>query len=350
VILPATYPAALLLMLMCMLCWGSWANTHKLAGKLRFELFYYDYALGIALCAVIAAFTVGSMNSQDLTFQDNFLIASLRKIAYGFGAGMLLNLALVLFVGAVSVAGMGVTFPMCTAVMVLTAALWNYIPNFQANPFLLIGGGACLLASVAVNAFAYSSHSDSGITSQPRRPDPKKPGAARQASAVTGIVLAVLSGILMGLVSPIVDSVRSEETGIAPYGLALLLAAGIFSSTFIIVPFFMNFPVQGAPVEIRAYFSGTKKQHLWGVLGGIVWMAGTVAYLAATSTPTLTATDTAVTSSVASAAAVLGALWGLLVWRDFRGSRPMVKILLLGMLVLYAGGAGMVVLAPLYGK
>src|SRR5579864_544711 len=111
-LLPQTYGAALSLIVLTMFCWGSWVNTHKLAGKWRFELFYYDYALGIALCAAVAAFTLGSMNSQELTFQDNFLIASLRKIVYAVGAGMLLNLALVLFMGALSVAGMGVAFPM----------------------------------------------------------------------------------------------------------------------------------------------------------------------------------------------------------------------------------------------
>jgi hypothetical protein len=43
---PQTYQIALLLMVLTMLCWGSWANTLKLCPGYRFQLFYWDYALG----------------------------------------------------------------------------------------------------------------------------------------------------------------------------------------------------------------------------------------------------------------------------------------------------------------
>jgi glucose uptake protein len=350
VILPATYSAALLLMFACMFCWGSWPNTLKLSGRWRFELFYYDYALGIALCAAIAAFSLGSFNSQDLTFQDNFLIASTRKIVYAFAAGMLLNIANLFFTSSFSVSAMALTFPVSMALTVVTTSIWNYFPGAQGNPLLLFGGMVCLVASVVLSASAHSSHAESLIPAKPVRPDPRAAEASRPASTGVGVVLAVLSGIVMGLTLPLLDFLRSGENGVSSYGIGLLLAAGIFISTFLFVPFFLNFPVQGAPVEFRAYFKGSKKQHFWGVFGGIVWMAGTTCYLAGIGTATLSAVNTSVNFGVVYAAAWVGALWGLLAWREYRGSAYRVKMLLLGMFVLYAAGVGMVALVPLFGK
>src|SRR5215475_13772923 len=110
-ILPTTYLAALVLLVFSMICWGSWANTQKLAGKWRFELFYYDYSLGTLLCSVLLAFTFGSLHSQELTFTDNMLIVSKHHMAYALGAVAVFNLANMLLVAAISVSGLAVAFP-----------------------------------------------------------------------------------------------------------------------------------------------------------------------------------------------------------------------------------------------
>src|SRR5882724_6218906 len=124
--LPTTYLGALFLRVFSMLCWGSWANTQKLTGKWRYELYYYDYALGVVVCAVIAAFTFGSLNSAELTFSDNFLISSYRKMAWGFFAGCVFNLANMMLVAGISVAGLSVAFPVGIGLALVIGVVWNY--------------------------------------------------------------------------------------------------------------------------------------------------------------------------------------------------------------------------------
>jgi glucose uptake protein len=339
-------------MFACMFCWGSWANTFKLSGRWRFELYSYDFALGIVLCAAVAAFTLGSLNVQDLTFQDNFLIASTRKIGYSFIAGMLLCIANLLLLGAVSLSGMTVAFPISMSLAVISSAVWNYFPSSQANPMMLFGGIVCLAVAVVLAAFAQTSHMDAQMVAvaKPLRPDPRAPGPTQSAPTAVSVILAAVSGIMLGLVSPLLDFSRSGENGVSPYGMSLLMAGGILVATILFVPFFLNFPVQGAPLEFRGYFVGSKKQHFWGFFGGIVWMTGTVCYLVGLSTPTLTAANVVTDYGVVYAAAWLGILWGLLVWHDFKGSAYRVKMLLLGVFVMYGAGVAMVALAPLYGK
>jgi glucose uptake protein len=159
-ILPTTYFGALLLLIVSMLCWGSWANTQKLAGKWRFELFYYDYSLGVLLCAIVAAFTFGSWLPKELTFQDNFLIAGRRQMIYGVAAGAVFNLANMLLVAAIAVAGMAVAFPIAIGLALVIGVIWNFALNPQGNPFLLFGGAALVFAAIIINAFAYSTYVD----------------------------------------------------------------------------------------------------------------------------------------------------------------------------------------------
>src|SRR3954466_8030730 len=109
-ILPTTYMAALLLSIVSMLCWGSWANTSKLTKKWRFELFYFDYSFGVIIAAVIAALTFGSMG-QSLSFIDNMDVAGKRQWALAAAGGIVFNLANILLVGAISLAGLAVAFP-----------------------------------------------------------------------------------------------------------------------------------------------------------------------------------------------------------------------------------------------
>ena len=106
-ILPASQAATFALLVISLICWGSWANTLKLAGKWRFELYYYDFALGFAVLAVVAAFTGGFLNPGELTFQDNFLITGYRNMAYVIAAGIVFNLGNMLLAATISTAGHG---------------------------------------------------------------------------------------------------------------------------------------------------------------------------------------------------------------------------------------------------
>src|ERR1700733_11789022 len=156
-IVPATYNSALLLIILSMICWGSWANTFKLAGKWRFELFYYDYSLGVLIAAIVAAYTFGSMGS-DLSFSDNMLIAVRRNMAYAVAAGIIFNLANMLLVAAISVAGMAVAFPIGIGLALVMGVIWNYILNPQGNLILLALGVIMVVIAIVVDALAYRAH------------------------------------------------------------------------------------------------------------------------------------------------------------------------------------------------
>src|SRR5712675_3335277 len=135
-ILPATYNSALLLIILSMICWGSWANAFKLTGKWRFELFYYDYSLGVLLAAIIAAYTFGSMG-DELSFSDNLIVAMRRNMAWAVAGGVVFNLANMLLVAAISVAGLAVAFPIGIGLALVVGVVWNYFIKPQGNPVLL---------------------------------------------------------------------------------------------------------------------------------------------------------------------------------------------------------------------
>ena len=350
-ILPSSSLASLLLLVLALFCWGSWANSQRLVYKWRFELFYYDFALGMVACALAAMFTLGAMNSQELTVSDNLLIASYRKIAYAVGAGIVVNLANMLLIAGVSLSGMSVAFPISFGVGLIVMSITNFIGNTSsANAALLFGGIVLVLIAVVVDAVAYNSHLDALAAATKSGPmlDPRTKLAARTPTAARGIVISVLSGIALGFFFPIVDSSRAGENGVSPYGVAAMIAGGVFFSTLLYVPFFVNFPVQGEPVQVRDYFKGAKKQHFWGIFAGIVWSIGLLAALVAWAAPPSAQAAPALMTGLIQGVPILAALYGLLVWREFKGSGQSVKMLLMGMIVLFVAGLAMIALAPVY--
>ena len=245
-ILPATYNSALLLIILSMICWGSWANMFKLAGKWRFELFYYDYSLGVLLAAIVAAFTFGSMGS-DLSFSDNLLIALRRNMAYATAAGVVFNLANMLLVGAISVAGMAVAFPIGIGLALVVGVIWNYRLNPQGNPILLAAGVALVAGAIIVDAWAYSAHTQSVQATAGKAP---RKGTA---TSPKGILLSLISGLLMGSFYPLVEMAKGggpDNAGLGPYPVAFLFAIGVFVSTFIFNLYFLNLPVQGTALSM----------------------------------------------------------------------------------------------------
>ena len=351
--LPTTYLAGILLMIFSMLCWGSWANTQKL-GKGRFELYSYDLSVGVVICAAILAFTFGSLNSSELTFQENFLIVTYRKMAYCVGGGMVFNLANLLLLGAMSIGGLAVAFPVSLGVAAIVSAVWNFALNPQGNAILILGGAVLVAAAIMVNVFAYTTHVDlqaeeskkAALQLDPRakrtRPRIKPAGPAR------AVTLSVISGILMGIFSPVMNAGREGDNGVGPYGMALLFAAGMLVSTFLYTPFFLNFPVSGAPIQFFDYFKGTARQHLLGLVGGGLLALGAAAGFVGAATPASVKIGPAFGDTALHVGAVVAALWGLLAWHEFKGGNERIRMLLAVMLVLYLAGLGMMSIAPLY--
>src|SRR5580658_8098341 len=161
-----------------MLCLGSWANLQKRTGKWRYELFYWDFSVGIALTAVLAAFTLGSLNSSQLTFSDNLLITSYHKISYALEAGFVVGLANVFLVGALSVAPISVVFPVGMGVSLAVETAW-LLSSPEGNVLLLMGGAVLVLAAIVMSAFTYSLYAqEQRLIKKALTPDPRTPVAA----------------------------------------------------------------------------------------------------------------------------------------------------------------------------
>lgn len=344
-VLPQNYLAALLVTILSMICWGSWANTQKLAGKWRFELFYFDYSFGVLVAALLAAYTFGTLGFDGFLFTDDLMRAGKRNMAYGFGAGVLFNLANMLLVAAISVAGLAVAFPVGIGLALIIGVVWNYVINPQGNPTLLFTGVGIVVAAIVMDAVAYRAHALAKV---------KLAIKAGQSKTVIprvgwkGLVLSLVSGLLMGSFYPLVEMGKAGDTGLGPYAIAFIFALGIFFSTFVFNLFFMNLPVEGEPVEILDYFKGTRKQHLLGLAGGIIWATGTISNFVAASTPSEVQVGPAISYALGQGATLVSALWGLLVWKEFAGAQGRVKLLLALMLALFAIGLGMVSIAPLF--
>ena len=216
-ILPASQAATLALLVVSLICWGSWANTLKLAGKWRFELYYYDFVLGFALLAVAAAFTAGSLNSNELTFQENFLITGYRYMAYVVAAGIIFNLGNMLLAATVSLAGMAMAFTVTFAIALVVSTAWTLIFEVPSGMLLSLAGAGLLLAALVLAAFAYSHYVDAradaakkaALAVDPRTRPAKD--APRSSGAVRAVTLGVLGGIALGLFRPLLDAAREGE-------------------------------------------------------------------------------------------------------------------------------------------
>ena len=334
-LLPQTYGAALSLIVLTMLCWGSWANTFKLAGKWRFELFYYDYSLGVLIAATIYALTFGNLGHDGLAFSDDLMHSGSRQIFFGALGGVVFNLANMLLVAAISVAGLAVAFPVGIGLALVIGVIWNYALKPQGNPVLLFTGAAIVVGAIILDALAYRA---------------LEAGKAQAARKVTGkgIVLSLVSGVLMGSFFPLVEIGKAGERGLGPYAIGFVFAVGVFLSTFVFNLFFMNMPVEGPPVAMSGYFKGTGRQHLLGIVGGMIWATGTIANFAAASSPESVQVGPAISYAIGQGATMVSALWGLLVWNEFAGAGPRVRLLVVIMLILFVCGLGLVSVAPLY--
>lgn len=346
-ILPTTYVSALLLTFLTMLCWGSWANTTKMTGKWRFELFYFDYSFGVFLTATVLALTFGSMGTE-LSFLDNLLITSKRPLFFAFMAGTIFNLANMLLVAAISVAGMAVAFPIGIGLALVIGVVWSYALNPQGNPILLFAGAALLVVGIIVVARAYREYAAMKEAEQARALPQR--GRKPAKTGLKGIGLSLACGVLMGSFYPLVEMSKQGELGLRAYAVGFIFSIGVLLSTPFFNLFFMNLPVKGKPIGIRAYVRGTTRQHLLGLAGGAIWTIGAVANFAAASAPPEVQVGPAISYAIGQGAVLVSTLWGLLYWKEFEGVSPRAKRLIVAMIVLFVLGLGSISVAPLFAQ
>lgn len=336
-LIPTTYGWTLFALVLSMICLGSWANAHKAAGKHRFELFYYDFSIGALIAAILAAISLG-MIGNELTFEDNLSIAGKRQMGLAVLAGGIFNLGNMLLLAAISIAGMSVAIPISFGISIVISVIWSYAAKQQGSPALLFGGVAVLLAAIAANAMAYHSHA---LATRPKVKN-------QIGGGLKGIAISVASGILMGLHAPVVEYSRLGDIGLGSYTALLFMTVGMLLTTFLYNLYFMNLPVQGEPVKFRQYFSAGMKNHVLGLIAGVIWAAGMAAALTTMTVAKAAYAGPALTFGLSNGALIVSALCGLIVWKEFDGATGKAKALAPVMLVLFLAGLVMLALAPLY--
>jgi glucose uptake protein len=324
--IPQVYSVALIMMVLSMVCWGSWANTQKLCRNWRFELFYWDYLWGILLMALIAGFTLGRTDagSPD-SFVNNLGATDLSHVLMAFAGGVIFNVGNILLVAAIALAGLAVAFPIGIGLALVIGAVLNYVVTPKGNPYFLFGGVLLVCVAIVLDALAYRKLSqDLKVSSK-------------------GIIVSVLAGIGIGVFYPLIAKALKGENHLGPYTVMFIFALGILACTIPVNYIFMRRPVSGPPVALGDYFKGTGALHFWGVLGGMIWCVGTTSNFVASYTQMV---GPATSYALGQGATMVSAIWGVFVWKEFRGAGPEVKRFLALMFVFFIIGLACVALAP----
>jgi glucose uptake protein len=324
-----SYPLAVFFCIITMLCWGSWANTQKLAASSwRFELFYWDYVIGIVLLGLIFAFILGNHGTEGRSFIDDLKQASETNILSAFSGGIIFNAANILLCAAIAIAGMSVAFPVGIGLALVIGVIVNYIDHPLGNKVLLFGGVILVVIAILLNAFAYRK-----MQSGYKNPSSK------------GLILSVISGVLMGLfykyvaASMFPDFTFPEAGKLSPYTAIVFFSGGILASNFLFNTVLMRRPFAGSPVSYKDYFSGGFKNHITGILGGIIWCIGMSFSIIASGKA-----GPAISYGLGQGATVVAAIWGIYVWKEFKGAKG-VKVILSTMLVCYIIGLILIIIS-----
>ncbi|MHC5075247.1 MAG: GRP family sugar transporter [Planctomycetota bacterium] len=329
-----SYTVAVVMCFITMLCWGSWANTQKLASKeWRFQLFYWDYCIGVLLLTLIIALTMGSIGSVGRGFITDIQQAASASIGWAMLGGVVFNLANILLVVAIDIAGMAVAFPVGIGLALVLGVIYNYLPApEQYKAPILFLGVACVAVAIVVNALAYR-----------RLSTDKK-------STKFGVVISVLCGIIMSLffflvTMAIAKNMNAPEAGkLTPYTALVFFALGLFLSNFVFNTIAMKWTVSGEKVAVGDYFTkGNTRLHLVGILGGIIWGVGmSFSMIAGTKA------GFAISYGLGQGATLVAAFWGVFIWREFKaapkGTNPFLALMFLFyiiglVLIVYANKA-----------
>ena len=253
------YATAVILCIVTMLCWGSWGNTQKLAGRTwRYELFYWDYVVGMLLFSLILCFTLGSIGSEGRPFLEDLAQAAPKALGSVLLGGVIFNASNILLSASVSLAGLAVAFPLGVGLALVLGVVINYLGAPKGDPVILFLGVALIVIAIVCN----------GIASGRVR---KEPGSSAQNRK--GILLAVLAGVLMSFFYRFVaaamdlDNFESPTPGmLTPYSAIFIFSVGVLLSNFVFNTLVMKRPFVGTPVGYDAIWSGC-----WAARSG-VWV------------------------------------------------------------------------------
>ena len=326
-----SYLLAVVFCFITMLCWGSWANSQKLAAKSwRYELFYWDYVIGMILFAILIAFTMGSCGTEGRPFLEDVAQANGKALGSIILGGVIFNASNILLSASTSIAGLAVAFPLGVGISLVLGTIINYIGAPAGNPVLLFIGVALIVVAIICNGVASGK-----ISSE------KKAGANK------GIILAAVAGTLMAFfyrfvaASMDLENFAAPAVGkVTPYTAIVIFSLGVLLSNFVFNTLVMKKPFVGEPVTYKQYFAGSFKTHLVGVLGGAIWCLGTAfSYIASGKA------GAAISYALGQGAPLIAAIWGVFIWKEFKGADKQVYGLLGVMFVLFIAGLGFIIAA-----
>lgn len=326
-----SYALAVFMCFITMLCWGSWANTQKLASKeWRFQLFYWDYSIGVLLLAVVLAVTMGSMGSTGRSFFTDLGQASQNAILSALIGGIVFNLANILLVAAIDIAGMAVAFPVGIGIALAQGVLVNYMKTPEGNLFLLFAGVALVLIAIILDALAY-----------------KKLPSQGDKSVAKGLIISIIAGIAMGffyrfVVDAMVPDFTNPVPGLmTPYTAVVIFSVGLLLSNFVFVTIIMLKPLSGSPVRLMDYFfKGNPKLHLVGILGGAIWSLGMSFSIIASDVA-----GPAISYGLGQGATMIAAFWGVFIWKEFKNAPKGTNKLLTAMFGCFIIGLALIIYA-----
>lgn len=328
-----SYSIAIFLTFITMLCWGSWGNTQKLATKSwPFQLFYWDYTFGVLIVSLVLGLTMGSSGTSGRSFIPDLCQASMYAIVLALLGGVVFNIANLLLVAAIDIAGLAVAFPIGIGLALVQGVIVNYIGETNhGNSILLFSGVALVALAIVMDALAYRKLS------------------ANQGSTKKGIVLSLLAGFAMGFFYRFVaDSMfkdfNTPESGLmSPYTAVFIFSIGILVSNFLWNTIFMYKPIKGEPVKYSMYLTmGTPKLHLIGILGGVIWGLGMSLNIIASGSA-----GTAVAYGLGQGATLVSAIWGVFIWKEFAKAPKGTNTLLAAMFVLFVAGLSLIIISKL---
>lgn len=326
---PQTYVIALSLMLVSMICWGSWANTIKACPGYRFQLFYWDYVLGLIFAALLWGITIGSVGASGRPFVADLTHADGRHIVFALIGGAVFNIANLLLVAAIEIAGLAVAFPVGIGLALVVGAVSSYVLSPGGNPFLLFTGIALVVAAIVFDALAYRIRETELRT-----------------LSLRGLVISLIAGLLMGSFYPFVSKAMSGQGALGPYGITFVFAVGV---ALCAIPFnylLMRRPLTvGEQVSFRGYLHARFAWHLWGIAGGAIWCTGAVFNFVASRSQVV---GPAVSYSIGQGATMISAAWGVFIWREFAHAPRRSKLFLVWMFLLFLCGLTAIALSPVF--
>jgi glucose uptake protein len=303
---PETYAISLALMLTTMLCWGSWANTMKLCPGYRFQLFYWDYVIGLIAGAVLWGVTLGSLGSVGRPFFADIAHTDQSHMLFALLGGILFNIANLLLVAAIDIAGLAVAFP--------------------------VGIGlALVVGAIVLDAMAYRLRE-----------------TERQSLSMRGVVISLIAGLLMGSFYPFVSRSMSGHGAAGPYAASLFFVLGVALCAIPTNYLLMRRPLDGStPVAMAGYPAARGSYHWWGILGGVIWCTGATFNFVASRAHLV---GPAVSYSIGQGATMISAAWGVFIWKEFATAPQRAKVFLGWMFLLFVLGLSAIALAPILWK